>query len=324
LLVPRVDLVHPTPAHGDHVFTPRHLVDACAYLYPDRYPDHFRDRTDRSGRATTPTSAVLHLGDSMPMGLGLPIQEAFPALLEKRRPEVAQINGAMASMSVDYGYVIAEHWLDRSPWPVKLVVLNIFFNDPLEIDQGMPCCGEQSLLTYRDGHPVERCPQPSWPNGYGESLAWIARNSAPPYPLRIATDFSSAARFLDAWLVNLAPFARTPWDGPRDVWGHFEEVVRALRDDLAARKIPLVAVVMPVRWVLESKEPERLEAYQISQRILALCGSLGIPTFAGEEPFRERESTARYFLGRDDIHLSAEGHAVLAEWLEPKLAPYLR
>jgi hypothetical protein len=327
LLVPTIDLVHPAPAHGDHTFTPRHLVDACAYLYPDVYPDHFRDRTDRSGRSSVPMSAVLHLGDSMVMGLGLSIDQAFPALLEKRHPEVAQINGSMASMSADYHYVVAEHWGDRSPWPLRLVALHLFFNDPMEIDQGMPCCDEQPLLTYRDGHPTDRCPRPSWPSGYGKSLAWMARNSAPPYPLRVATDFSSAARFLDAWLVNLVPFAPPPSDERRDNWGHLEQVVRTLRDDLATRKIPLLVVVMPVRWVLEAKQPEKLEAYQISQRLLALSRGLDIPTLDAAEPFRElvkKNGTEPYFLGRDDVHFSADGHAALAEWLEPKITAYLQ
>lgn len=327
LLVPQVDLVRPAPAHGDNVFTPRHLVDACAYLYPDHYPDHWRDRIDRVGHRVAPSAAVLHLGDSMTMGLGLSIEQAFPAVLEKAHPEVAQINGSMASMSVDYYYVIAQHWLERPPWPIKAVVLNLFYNDPMEIDQGMPCCDDRSLLTYTDGKVAERCPEPSWVEGYGRSLGWFARYSAPPYPLRLATSFSFVARYLDAWLVNMVPFTAPGIDGPHDSWGHLEAVVRALRDDLATRRIPMIAVIMPVRMVLESQQPEKLEADAICRRMSEICRGLGVTTYDAADALRERvkrDGSARYFLGRDDIHLTAEGHAVVAEWLDPKLAPYMR
>lgn len=325
--IPRVDLVRPVPAHGDHVFTPRHLVDACAYLYPERYPDHWQDRVGRRPRGVPATGAVLHLGDSMTMGLGVSIDQAFPAVLESRQPELIHLNGAMASMSLDYEFVIARHWLDRSPWPVKLVVLNLFYNDPLEIDQAMPCCDEQPLLTYPGDRVQERCPQPVWPAGYGASPAWLARYSAPPYPLRVATAISSAARYLDAWLVSLTPFAPPPPEGERDPWGHFEAVFRALRDDLKARQVPLVAVLMPIRGVLEGRLPGGIDAVGINRQLGALARDLGVPVLEAAEAFPASggaDDISRYFLGRDDIHLSAEGHLRLAAWLEPRLAPHLR
>jgi hypothetical protein len=91
-----------------------------------------------------------------------------------------------------------------------------------------------------------------------------------------------------------------------------------LRDELAERRIPLIAVLLPIRSVLEADDPTRLDSYEQGRRVEDLTRSLGIRTLDPSEHFRalvQQHGSSRYFLTGDDIHLNQEGHAAMAQWL---------
>jgi hypothetical protein len=316
VFLPRIDIEHAEPAHGDFAEFHRQAVDGCSLLYPDSHPGHVAERTQRDHEAH---GSVVYLGDSMTYGLGVQMDQTFPAVLERRAPSLFHFNLGFPGTSVDYHYVIARHWIDRIPTPVKLVVLGLYFNDILEIGQGMACCRNQSLLAF-DGHtPVERCPVPNWVPGYGESTAWFLRNSPPPYPLRVAMAFSYVARYINALIYQRASQAE---DSDRPVhgteWDRMRDVLTALRAELARRDIPLVIVMMPMRAALEATDPAALQGYRDTQRMKELATSLGIRTLDSWEhflPLVRQNGSSRYFIGSNDIHLTPEGHVEMANWL---------
>jgi hypothetical protein len=256
----------------------------------------------------------------MTYGLGVRLDEAFPAMLERHTPTLFHFNLGFPGTSVDYHYVIARRWIPLIRPPVKLVVVGLYFNDVLEIDQGMSCCQNHSVVTFESGAPVERCPTPTWTPGYGRSISWFLRNSPPPYPLRVAMGFSHMARYAGAILYRSAS-ETVGSDRPNDegaVWDHMGEILAALRTELAARNIRLVAVMMPIRSALDAPDPTTHESYKAENRTKELSKSLGIHTFDPWDHFRplvERDGSSRYFIGSDDIHLSAEGHVEMANWL---------
>lgn len=317
LFLPRIDLEHAEPARGDFVDFHRQAVDGCSLLYPENHPAHVAERTGRDREAV---GSVVYLGDSMTYGLGVRMDQAFPAVLEQRTPSLFHFNLGFPGTSVDYHYMIARHWIDRISPPVKLVVLGLYFNDILEIGQGMPCCQNRSLLTFEDGAPAERCPAPSWVPGYGESMAWFLRNSPPPYPLRAAMSFSHMAQYLGALQTQRASRAVETSDRPTGgtEWRRMSEILAALRADLDRRRVSLVALLMPARAALEAREPATLDSYRHVERLKQLTASLGIRTvdpWPHFLPLVQRDGSSRYFLGTHDIHLTREGHVEMANYL---------
>jgi lysophospholipase L1-like esterase len=317
LFLPRIDLENPEPARGDFTESHREAIDACAMLYPERHPGYVAERTRRDGEAE---GSVVYLGDSMTYGLGVGLEQAFPAVLERRTPTLFHFNLGFPGTSVDYHYVIAKHWVPLVRPPVKLVVIGLYFNDILEIGQGMSCCWNRSVVTFEEGSPVQRCPQPSWVAGYGESISWFLLHSPPPYPLRVAMQFSYLARYAGAVLSASASRAVSSDRPDREdaVWDQMGGLLLALRNDLASRDIPLVAVMLPMRGAFEAPDPQAFDGYGQAKRTEELAKSLGIRTLDPWDhflPLVKRDGVSRYFLGGDDIHLSPDGHIELANWL---------
>lgn len=294
------------------------MLDACTYLFPDAYPASF---AERSRRDPAPRDAVLHLGDSMTFGLFLQRAEAFPAVLERATPGVAQVNGALPGMSLDYHLLIARRWLDRLP--ARLVVVHLFDNDVHEMGEAIPCCNDGPLLDYRPDGPAERCRNPAWPAGFGESVGWIARNSLAPYPLRAASSASWVARWANvSFLSRVSPIRYDHDADPERKWRHFALVLRALRAEGARRGVPVAAVLLPLRAALESPDPRATEAWATSRRMATLAASMGITVldpWADLGALVRRDGAARYFIGSNDIHFSVEGHRAMAAWLAAHL-----
>jgi hypothetical protein len=209
--------------------------------------------------------------------------------------------------------------------PVSLVVLHLFMNDVVEIDEGMPCCKDGPLLEYVDGEPRERCPVPTFADGFGETFRWMLHNSPAPYPLRVATGISDLARHVDiAFMARVSAIKYNDGLPIEQKWRHFEAVLRALRDETRHRGVPLVAVILPVRQSLEAGDPTHSEGFTVNARMRAVCEQLGIPVLDPSDEFAtlvRRDGAARYFIGPDDIHFAVDGHVALADWLGPRLEP---
>jgi len=285
--------------------------DACAFLYPDLHPGVLESRApaDDGGRPV-----VLHVGDSMVQGCGLPISESFPARLAEIDPATLHVNAGLAAMSVDYYLLHAERWVTRRR--VDRVIFYVFVgNDLDEIDQQMPCCWGGPLLDYGPDGVRERCSRPA---SSADALAW---HSPLPYPLRAATKFSSLA--LRIATLRSRPRPKREHDSR---WPHFEAVMRAARDRMGAHGVGFAVVLLPLREALQSPEPKQSEAYAIRTRALETCNRLGIRTLDTWDFFEDavrRTGPARWFITRDgfeDLHFSAEGNDQFARWLAGQLA----
>lgn len=316
IFLPPIDLENPAPERGDSAEQYRHAIEGCTLLYPDHYPATRAERLIHGGAAR---GSVVYLGDSMVQGLGVPMPEAFPALIGRLDPSTAHVNLAFSGTSVDYHYVMARRWLKHLPSPVRLALVGLYFNDTFEIGQGVPCCNDRSVLALDDGRVRERCASPLWASGYGNSAAWFLRHSPSPYPVRYAMRFSQLARHLEAARYRRASYMESP-DMPSggSEWQDLREVLAALHSDLADRGIPLVAVVLPFRPALEAPDPAAIKAHRDTQRLAQLASSLGIRTLDPWDHFHSlvrRDGSSRYFSGDRDIHFSRHGHEAMADWL---------
>jgi hypothetical protein len=333
--LPAIDPDRPRAGDGNFaygpffVFGPLLMLDSCGYLHPARYPQFLGERLRRSAVAP-PAEAVLHLGDSMTLGQLVSPAEAYPARLEAATPGVLHVNAGVASTSVDYHYALMEHWLPALAARgvrVRLVVLSLYYNDLLEIDQTLACCDDGPLVAYGPGGARDRCPQARWPAGYGSSPSFFLSASPTPYALRFATPVSHLARHVQgAWTHWIDDHVRRGPGRDGDGQRSFVAVLAAVRRSLAARGVPLVVVLQPPRYALQAARPGDTWAHQVHQRMREGAAEAGVraldayPHFAA---LARRDGLRRWFVGDGDIHLTPAGHQALADWLLPQIAPLL-
>jgi len=99
-----------------------------------------------------------------------------------------------------------------------------------------------------------------------------------------------------------------------------------MRDALAARGTAFAITLLPVRQALEAPGSPEPPAQQTRRRMHALTAQLGIRTLDAWDLFAaavQRDGAARYFRPQD-IHFTAQGHRLVADWLATQLPPTRR
>jgi lysophospholipase L1-like esterase len=314
-LLPAPAATFPPPEEARLILSLPPAAEACAPMYPDRWPDPFLERT-RAVRANAPVT--LHVGDSMVEGVGVSPEQAFPALLADRDPSSNHVNAGFASRSIDAELLLVRAWTKRLP--VAKVVLYVFgYNDLAELDRAYPCCPGGPLL---DASPEAnaRCPEPGLPSGLFARLA----ASPAPYPVRVATARSALARRIATALAVAGNRAGAPADDadPGARWDRFAAILRALQRELDAKKIPFIVVYLPARASLEDPSPKSTGDHTLRGRVLDLAASIGATAIDPWEILEDavrRDGAARVYLPPPDIHLTPEGHHLLASFLAPRL-----
>lgn len=292
---------------------------ACAMLFPSIYPEVFEARAAvRQRRSNT----ILHVGDSMVVGWGVPPDRAFPALLQARDTANDHVNGALHNTTIDFESLLIERWTQRLT--TDLVVLYPYAgSDLVEMDEAFPCCGDGPLLTYENGAARPRCTTPDF-TADDRSFSWILAHSPAPEPLRAAAAWSELARLA---VLEFRHDLRV--DQPPDVqWQHYEDALRSLRDALAARRIPLLVVVLPSKRGLETDPPADSDPAhrsgnprEVAHALAALSRGLSIDTIDASSFLRGlvRDGGSDRWFVSDQIHFSIEAHERFAQWLQPQL-----
>jgi len=294
----------------------------CSVVYGDQYSPIFdisasqreivtpRNFTPRGGA----TYRVLHLGDSMAFGFGLPRNETFTAVLESLQPNVQHINAAVPGTAPDAYLGVMRRWI--ASHKIDLVVMHIYEGNDLDgLDSQYPCCDWQSLLVYDGGVAALRCAQAVAPDLGHAGLTWLRYHNPPPYLVRALVDTSSAAAHLAAALT-LEPFFLV--DQPTQTrLEHIELILRAARKELEARHIALVVDVLPARTWLETLVTWQHHA----PAIVATAQRAGVPVLDASDVYRDAVVNGQklFFDHPADIHFAAKGHSLLATWLHERL-----
>lgn len=294
----------------------------CSILFGDDYnslldlnaaerdimtPRRFRPNAETQHR-------VLHLGDSMAFGFGLPRHQTFTAILEHLQPAVEHVNAAIPGTAPDAYLRVMRSWISEHRF--DLVVMHIYEGNDLEgLDSHYACCNWQSLLVYNDGTATPRCPQPTQPNLGNAGLTWLRFHNPPPYLVRALVGSSSAAAYL-AGLMTLEPFFLV--DQPMDSrFEHLELILRAAKAELATRGIEFVVDVIPARTWLET-----LTTWQhYAPRIVKIAERVGVPVLDASQDYRAAvlEGEQLFFEHPADIHFAASGHELMGKWLHKHL-----
>jgi lysophospholipase L1-like esterase len=278
-------------------------------------PNMQRDIVTPRGFTPRPDAArrVLHIGDSMTFGFGTPRDQTFVADLAHLEPGIEHVNGGVPGIAPDAYYMLIRRWVASEHF--DLVVMYVYEENDLDgLDSDYPCCHWQSLLTYDGSTARPRCSIPSQAELSRAGWTWLRDESPPPYLVRVMIGWSSAAAYLGAAL-KAEPFFLTSQSTEQRL-AHLEAILRATRDELRARNVPLLVVVLPGRrW---AEDPTRAESH--APQIMAIAQRLGIPALDASMVVREAVAGAnRIYMSNpenNDIHYNPAGHQIIANWLK--------
>ncbi|MBM4353391.1 MAG: SGNH/GDSL hydrolase family protein [Deltaproteobacteria bacterium] len=277
--------------------------------------------------------------------------KTFPEILSSMEPGTAHVNAGVPGVGPDYYYLLVRNWTREVR--VDLVVLHLFIgNDLDDIDSARSCADYGPLLEY--GEATGEAAAPAGDSGqagdsalsrapgagggqvmpearvrprfggpaWGSLLGSPLMASPPPYAVRVASGFSRAARVFQERYYRLAQ-ATLNAQPEETRWEHLAAVLAATRDELRARGVPLVLVLMPHRpWLLD--ERFRVRGDGMRARIEKMASGLSVPVLVPWEDFEQavqEQGLDRWFLGGvEDNHFSTAGHRWMADWLQPRLA----
>jgi len=312
---------HRTRVWDPHRSVGRPSETACRAIYGEAWPRSELVQPVRFPRAVAPRPGVrrtvLHVGDSMVFGVSVREGESFPELIEQQEPDTTHINGGIPGVGPDAYYAVTRSWL-RVTTP-DVVVFHLFVgNDVVDLDVPYTCCAFRSLLTYPPGQaPALRCPTPRGLGPAAASFRYYVENSPVPYALRVTTGVSTMSAHLTTAIARrMAPVVPPPDDFDRKL----DAILRALRDELAARRSRLVVSILPLRSALLDPDPRATTAWADHERMRRSAEALGIPVVDSWDLFAgavQRSGDDAWFVPRqpNDPHLNAAGNRLLADWL---------
>lgn len=266
---------------------------------------------------------VLHLGDSMIHGISVLPGQTMPALLDAADRQWRHRQGGMPGTSIDAALVLLRQWAPALQ-PAH-VVLHIYSgNDLLELGAPYPCCGGPLVDLSAPDVPT-LCGGGSAGVLGSSQLRHLVEHSPPPYAWRAAAPHLRLAAYGCRGLAAMALGSGTAWmDSLPTRVERYRHALDALRADCARLGARLHVVIAPDIRVFRGDQQarEHLEAMR------------GLLAAAGVAPLDAHEALAAEWAARgeaatinpdvvDDIHLTAEGHALWARWLAPRLAAAL-
>ena len=306
----------------------------CNVLFPPTEAPS--DRTE-TGAPERPT--VLHIGDSMVAGIGVPAAENFVADLGAAQPGVRHLNLGAVGAGPDVYLLALARWIPRAR--PRLAVVYLFAgNDMFDLNARYLCCPTGGLLRDEGGQLAPRCPTPRW----NIPLKLHLVSSPTPYVLRVLAGVSRVAgHLLDVaiWLQRDA-FRRgfgivaSPGDRAslRPRWDLLAPRLRGLAATAAEHRTRLLVVVLPSRTTLERTLGldavandywgDRARGEAGHRQMVATARAAGLDVIDAWDFVRAAMQGdgvdalfARGYPG--DVHFSALGHRRLAAWLLPAL-----
>lgn len=248
---------------------------------------------------------VLAVGDSLTWGLGVQLQEAWPAELEGLIPNAEVFNLGMCGYDAEQGVSLITHHLES--WDADLIVWAHYTND---IDPTFLMFGAH------DEHPVfvgTNIPKPALMAPESISL-WLVRNSA----MFRSVQAAKLARVLSSGHTPVAP---TGW---------YERQLERLKRWSTTSQTPVIAVALPDHtqanpdlcstFIAEKDCNDQAIAYR---RITDGLSRSGLQWVDGQRIYQS--SGKPHFMGadRDTGHPTPEGHRVLASGLAPLVSAAL-
>ena len=279
------------------------LDDVCHQLF---------DAWDGTSPATG-GALVLHVGDSVVYGSGVPSDTTFVATLDRRDPQRGHVNAAIPATSVDVALSVARRWFgadgDR---PLQAAVLWIFVvNDPDELDMPYLCCPDGLL----DAALAPRCTTYAPLSAPARLLA----RSTPPLVLHALTPVSSLAAHVYArWAGTSALGGWWPSSADRDAAvPRLAAIASQFAAEATAAGVRPVVALAPRHPGTVPPAGRRDDTQARYEALRADLSARGLPVIDAWAWASDRPDAAALFV--DTLHLSEAGHAAFADWLAPRL-----
>ncbi len=274
---------------------------------------------------------ILGLGDSVAFGLGLAAEKTFLHVAGERLNErsaslVRVINAAGQGYSPSSYHAYLVH--DGLAFSPDLVVV------PIELCNDV---SDEALL--RGPLPEGRDPAPRVRGGR-YVISWdgnlLGGATLGPYFFEKTYTYTFLLRRsltrLDAWFPDRgvtrrpgATFFHLGFDrfllseaGIEKGWQRLFDALKATRDVLESRQIPMLLLILPSRYVfLERPLPDKTFARGLVERAETMARERGIPFLGVEEELAHSGGTSLYF---DFAHLTAKGNSVVGDKLARHIA----
>jgi lysophospholipase L1-like esterase len=290
--------VHETEIATRPVFDPPGLKYAQV-IAPERDGTRGWVVGSKSPPRTPGKKRVLAVGDSLTWGLGVQLQQAWPAELERALPGVEVHNLGMCGYDAEQGISLITHHLEA--WQPDLIIWASYTND---VDPTFLMFGAH------DEHPVfvgTSIPKPARMIAEWMSL-WLVRHSAMFRQVQAAK------------LARVLAGGHTPEIS--ETW--YTDQIAALRVWSDKTQIPVLTVALPdhtqadpsqcTQYLAEKDCNDQETAYA---RIRQALSQSGLTWVDGQQIYAS--SGRPHFMGgdRDSGHPTPEGHRVLARGLQP-------
>lgn len=286
----------------------------------------FRSERPFTAQRTPGMRRVLFFGDSFTAGDGVPNEQRYSDVLERRIANLETYNFGLSSTGTDQQYLAWREYAQGIEHDV--VVIAVFVENVRRVMAG--------YRPHRDAHGVERLYAKPY---YTLDGARLALHQVPPPPDPINPADLSARERGAVDTGGRFPLLRSVVNalGARDVvqkMSHYQalpqysapdgegwQLMRAILTQwIGAQHRPVVLMPLPLPQHLDGVcDPE---PYQ--QRFAELAGALGctlhdpLPAFLAFDA-----ATRRAFRWQQDIHFTPAGHQALAATLEPVLRSLL-
>jgi lysophospholipase L1-like esterase len=260
---------------------------------------------------------ILVLGDSVTFGEGLPVEEAFPALLarELERSHPGRFDVVNAGVE-GYNTVAELAYLERTGLALDPETVVVGFN--LNDYDWAPVLGPLGVLTGDRSARMSASSPANW-SEFWLVLRWLARTGGrtltarEPTPKPAAADGEAPFAPLDRYVSAIRKaYYRHPTD---ERW---DEMVGALRDlGALAREhgLRLVIAIVPDGDQIGVAAPDLTP----QRRLRAVCAEYALDCLDLYPDFAAAAGDGPLF--RDIMHPNAAGHRIIAQRLAHHLAP---
>ncbi|HWP65479.1 MAG TPA: GDSL-type esterase/lipase family protein [Candidatus Limnocylindria bacterium] len=257
---------------------------------------------------------VLALGDSATFGQGLPVEQAFPAVLERELDARTGQQWEVVNAGVE-GYNTAAElaWLERQGLALAPEIVVVGFN--LNDFDHAPVLGRLGVLTSDRTQRMSPASPANWSEFY-LVLRWLARSAmawlrGEPGSVVLGRPPEGAFYQLDRYASALRKaYYREPTD---ERWQVLEESLSGLGAVTRARGIRLVIAIIPDGDQVGVAEPDLTP----QRKLAALCARAGLECLDLHPAFAAHADRGPLF--RDIMHPNAAGQELIARALADRL-----
>jgi hypothetical protein len=287
---------------------------------------------------------VMVLGDSFAEGFSVAFEDSVSQVLERSltRPDcpVEVLAAGTVGYSTDQAYLYYRE--EGRRFAPRIVLLLFYYNDIVYNARESVGRAPKPLLTFHEGAPKLKTSPLTPPAPIHETPARVRGSVAWSWAKeRLLTGAPAAYDGLARLGVvprrepvragsELLVYSREPPRDVLDAWAQTVNILKAFRDETAARDARLLVVYVPSKMEVSDHDWELTQALyglderawdrrRVASELLLACRRLGVPALDTTEPLRRQERGTQSTYHARGGHWNGLGHATAALEIEGAL-----